>query len=89
MKINKRIVSFLLFIAILCSVPAWAGQGWYLMYPPLKSQDPDSYLFYQFDSEAPLTKWEHVESFERVEDCKRYKGSDMDMVNHEIDCFMA
>ena len=67
MKINQRVIFFLLlFVAF----PVWAGQGWYMMKPPiiLNSENPDDS---KIDESAPFSKWDQIQAFDTAKDCEK------------------
>lgn len=65
MKINSRIILFLfLFVAL----PAWAGQGWYLLKPFFKSNVPPGLNIP--DLSVPLSQWDQEAVFDSVKECK-------------------
>ncbi|HXN07561.1 MAG TPA: hypothetical protein VN944_10925 [Nitrospiria bacterium] len=73
MKISDRVVFFLL---LLVALPAWVGEGWYLIVPPLKSgQAFSSHAIYNytnndFDLKSPLSKWVQIGTFGTAADCE-------------------
>lgn len=73
MKIICRVVFFLLLFVVL---PAWVGEGWYLMIPPLKSGQAFSnlaiynYTNKDFDFKSPLSKWNQLAAFGTAADCE-------------------
>jgi hypothetical protein len=56
-------------VALLFAVPAYAGQGWYLLVPPQvpTPQGSDRWL-----TEAPLKKWWQNRAFDSALACERY-----------------
>jgi hypothetical protein len=67
----------ILTLLILSSLtPAWAGQGWYLLKPLFKHNQPPLGLpnqpprFIETDSSIPLPQWEQEGAFESVEECE-------------------
>lgn len=59
---NKCSICFLLLLFI--ALPAWAGNGWYLITPPgMKGENKDQ----------PLSKWDQMAAFEKVKDCETAK----------------
>ena len=58
---RRAIVLAALFLAI----PAFAGQGWYLLSPPKIPR------VMEFDEKAPLERWEQHRAFDSAEDCER------------------
>jgi hypothetical protein len=53
--------------AVLSSIsPAYAGQGWYLLLPPLDGTTRPA----KFDPHAPLRVWDHFASFDSARDCE-------------------
>jgi hypothetical protein len=55
----------ILQVALFFAIPAFAGQGWYLLSPP---KIPG---VMEFDEKAPLERWEHHGAFDSAEDCER------------------
>ena len=55
----------ILLVALFFAIPAFAGQGWYLLSPP---KIPG---VMEFDEKAPLERWEHHGAFDSAEDCER------------------
>jgi len=48
---------------------AWAGQGWYLLLPP-KSSCPPEKICAEWDTNAPLSQWEHVRASDSAQECE-------------------
>jgi hypothetical protein len=61
----KRIILFV--VLFLLTLPAFAGQGWYLMSPPTRSQ---------FDlrviASAPLNEWSQDKAFDTAAECEQF-----------------
>jgi hypothetical protein len=55
----------ILLVALFFVIPAFAGQGWYLLSPP---KIPG---VMEFDEKAPLQRGEHHSAFDSAENCKR------------------
>ena len=69
MKIKSYIVFLLPLFAVL---PAWAGQGWYLMTPPTGEYDSSmkttTLLF-----KAPIKKWNQEQAYDTAAECEAGK----------------
>lgn len=69
----KRLI-LLVIILSLIEVTAWAGQGWYLMIPPIKSAFPMSDIekyketLYP-DPDQPISKWQTFRVFDTAKEC--------------------
>jgi hypothetical protein len=55
----------ILLVTLFFVIPAFAGQGWYLLSPP---KTPG---VMEFDEKALLERWKHHSAFDSAEECER------------------
>ncbi len=91
---NFRIVVALLFFLVSflpVHASAWAGQGWYLMLPPVKNEQilsmtklPAADKIY--DVKAPLSKWrQDTPSFDTAAQCEKTRNENLAFVRDLLD----
>ena len=57
---------------------ALALVGWYLMQPPMVMPQTGGPTWITFNSTAPISQWNHVDSFDNAADCEAARKSLLD-----------
>src|SRR5262245_57305668 len=70
------VIWVILLFMLLLAIPAYGGQGWYLMMPPKAAVAAVSHTTAQAEfvrrmHETPLKDWDHLRSFDTARGCEQ------------------
>jgi hypothetical protein len=76
----QRLTLVTLVLLALLMAPAHAGQGWYVLTPPLDSAQQD----WKVRLWAPLSQWSQDGAFDSAHDCERERKTRKAMADEQI-----